>query len=98
MSTWSRRYSIKSSEKLYNSLVKAGIEVLYDDREESPGVKFNDADLLGLPIRAVISKRSLEKGGIELKSRSGGEPINVSFDGVIDKINEMLDLANQNYT
>ncbi len=47
----------------------AGIEVLYDDREESPGVKFNDADLIGIPVRITVSERALAQGGVELKLR-----------------------------
>ena len=43
--------------------------MLYDDRDESPGVKFNDADLIGIPIRITVSARSLAKGGIEMKRR-----------------------------
>src|SRR6266566_3756205 len=61
------------AEQLYADLLAAGIEVLYDDRAETAGVKFNDADLIGLPIRAVVSKRSLKNGGIELKLRSQKE-------------------------
>ncbi len=58
------------AEKLYRDLQAAGLEVLYDDREESPGVKFNDADLLGLPFRVTVSPRTLEKNSVELKKRS----------------------------
>jgi prolyl-tRNA synthetase len=58
-----------STEKLYSKLEQAGWEVLFDDRPESPGVKFNDADLLGIPIRVTISPRTLEKGGAEIKLR-----------------------------
>ncbi len=61
---------VKTAEKLYDELVAGGIEVLYDDRAESPGVKFNDADLLGIPLRVTISPRSLEKGGVEVKWRT----------------------------
>jgi prolyl-tRNA synthetase len=50
-------------------LEEAGLEVLFDDREESAGVKFTDADLIGCPIRATVSRRSLERGGVELKAR-----------------------------
>ncbi|MEN8614045.1 proline--tRNA ligase [Dehalogenimonas sp. THU2] len=60
----------EKAEKLYDDLKAAGIEVLFDDRQESPGVKFNDADLLGMPLRITISPRSLDKGGVELKKRS----------------------------
>ena len=58
------------AERLYADLGAAGIEVLYDDREESPGVKFNDADLIGLPLRITVSERALGQGGIESKLRN----------------------------
>ena len=57
------------AEQLYADLQTAGMEVLFDDREESPGVKFNDADLIGLPLRVTVSARGLEQGMIELKRR-----------------------------
>jgi len=63
----------QAAEQLYADLLAAGVEVLFDDRAESAGVKFNDADLIGLPLRAVVSKRSLKNGGIELKLRSQKE-------------------------
>ncbi|HYK84450.1 MAG TPA: proline--tRNA ligase [Ktedonobacteraceae bacterium] len=63
----------EAAEQLYAELTAAGIEVLYDDRTETAGVKFNDADLIGLPLRAVVSKRSLKNGGLELKLRSQKE-------------------------
>jgi prolyl-tRNA synthetase len=56
--------------KLYSDLHASGIETLFDDREESPGVKFNDADLIGLPLRITVSERSLTQGGVELKLRN----------------------------
>jgi prolyl-tRNA synthetase len=61
------------AEQVYNDLRAAGIEALYDDREVSPGVKFADADLLGLPLRLTVSSRSLKNGGLELKRRDQGE-------------------------
>ena len=63
----------QAAEKLYEDLAAAGIEVLYDDREESPGVKFNDADLLGMPLRLTVSPRTLEKDSVELKRRAEKE-------------------------
>ncbi len=62
-----------TAEKLYNDLWDNRIETLYDDRFESPGVKFNDADLIGLPIRLTVSQRSLSAGGIEFKRRDRSE-------------------------
>ncbi len=61
------------AEQVYADLTAAGVEVLFDDRAETAGVKFNDADLVGLPLRAVVSRRSLRSGGIELKLRSQKE-------------------------
>jgi prolyl-tRNA synthetase len=66
--------AVETAERLYAELTAAGLEVLYDDREEpSPGVKFNDADLIGLPLRVTVSARSLEQGGVELKRRDQAE-------------------------
>jgi len=66
------------AEGLYNQLVGAGLEPLYDDRPESPGVKFMDADLIGIPLRLTIGERSLKNGGVEFKPRSGGETVTFS--------------------
>lgn len=59
-----------AAESLYGELDQAGLTVLYDDRPESAGVKFNDADLYGMPWRVTISPRTLEKGAVELKRRT----------------------------
>ena len=64
---------IAAAEELYVQLQAQGTEVLYDDRDLRPGVKLNDADLLGMPIRVVISRRSLAAGNIEVKERSSSE-------------------------
>ncbi|MBE3559660.1 MAG: proline--tRNA ligase [Ktedonobacteraceae bacterium] len=79
-----------TAEQLYTGLLTAGIEVLFDDRAESAGVKFNDADLLGLPLRAVVSKRSLKNGGVELKRRTQGESRIVSPSQAIQAIQEEI--------
>ena len=59
----------QAAEELYQRLQDDGLEVLYDDRQESAGVKFNDADLLGLPVRLVVSPRTLREDGAEVKGR-----------------------------
>lgn len=59
-----------AAEKAYQELLAAGVEVLYDDRDESAGVKFIDADLIGIPWRIVISPESLRRGGVEMKKRN----------------------------
>ncbi len=61
------------AEKLYNDLTAMGIEALWDDRGAQPGVQFADADLLGIPIRAIVGGRNLKQGKIELKRRDTGE-------------------------
>lgn len=63
----------ETAERLYTALKNAGMEALYDEREESPGVKFNDADLIGLPIRLTVSERALKSGGVEYKRRDRQE-------------------------
>jgi prolyl-tRNA synthetase len=63
----------KAAEGLYQRLTDAGVEVLYDDRDESPGVKFTDAELLGMPLIVTISPRSLKAGGAEVTVRASGE-------------------------
>jgi len=68
---------VAQAEKLYQDLRSAGIEVLFDDREAAPGVKFKDADLIGLPLRLTISPRSLEQKAIEWKYRAGGPVENI---------------------
>ncbi len=78
------------AESLYNQLQSEGIEVLYDDRAESAGVKFNDSDLLGLPIRLVVSPRNLKNNVVEVKLRSEADAITVQTDEVISKVKEFL--------
>jgi prolyl-tRNA synthetase len=63
----------EEAESLYNRLADAGIEILYDDRDESPGVKFTDAEMLGMPLIVTISPRSLAAGGAEVTIRETGE-------------------------
>jgi prolyl-tRNA synthetase len=58
------------AEKIYNDLIQKGFEILFDDRDLSPGAKFADADLIGIPHRVVVSEKSLEKGGLEYKKRN----------------------------
>ena len=70
----------RRAEEVYRALQSDGFEVLFDDRDVSPGFKFKDADLLGIPFQLVVSPKSLDRGGVELKVRSSGQRsiINVS--------------------
>ena len=76
--------------KLYDELTAAGVEVLFDDRVESPGVKFNDADLLGIPFRVTVSPRTLEKGSVEFKKRSEKDFELVPLEGIVDKLKGLI--------
>jgi prolyl-tRNA synthetase len=69
--------------KLYDSCKRAGIEVLWDDRDVSAGEKFADADLMGMPIRVVVSKKTLEGGAYEVKNRQTGEISSLDLDNLI---------------
>jgi prolyl-tRNA synthetase len=84
------RGGTNEANEIYGSLCNAGFEVLYDDREETPGVKFNDADLIGLPIRLTVSERSLKESGVELKLRRETEKRTVRLDKVVDEISEIM--------
>ncbi len=72
-----------AAERVYATLRAADIEVLFDDREESPGVKFADADLIGCPVRLTVSSKSLGQGGIELKHRNRAEKAIVAEDALL---------------
>jgi prolyl-tRNA synthetase len=76
----------EGARKLYEDLQMAGLDVLFDDRDETPGVKFNDADLIGLPIRLTVSERSLKEGGVELKLRRDADRRIVAQDEVVQEV------------
>ncbi len=78
------------AESLYVELEAEGLEVLFDDRKESPGVKFNDADLLGIPIRVTVSPRTLKKDSVEIKRRSEKEPELVPLEGITERLKELV--------
>ena len=79
----------KESEKLYNNLRDEGFDVLLDDRKERAGVKFNDADLIGMPLRIVIGSRSLDKGVVEVRERETGKDHEFSLENAVSKIAEL---------
>lgn len=79
-----------ATDKLYAELTAAGIEVLYDDRSDRPGVKFNDADLIGNPIRLSVSKRTLAEGEAELRLRSESESTMIPLADVVGKVEAIV--------
>ncbi|MDP2039506.1 MAG: proline--tRNA ligase [Ignavibacteria bacterium] len=79
----------ETAERLYISLIAEGYEVLFDDRVDgSAGVKFNDADLLGMPIQVIVGEKNLKEGKIELKNRRTGEKKIVELEQLIDKLQQ----------
>jgi prolyl-tRNA synthetase len=78
------------ADQFYQDLRAKGIEVLYDDREETPGVKFKDADLIGIPLRLTLGEKNLKKGLVEIKRRKTGEVLLIEKGKVISRIEEMI--------
>ncbi len=78
------------ADKVYAELLQKKVDVFYDDRAESPGVKFKDGDLLGIPWRIQIGKKGVEKGEVEIKNRKTGEIASVKMDSVIEEIQKRL--------
>jgi prolyl-tRNA synthetase len=79
------------SENYYQTLTENGIEVLYDDREETPGVKFKDSDLIGIPLRLTLGEKNLRKGLVEIKKRKTGETLLIKKEEVLSKVKELID-------
>ena len=80
----------KVAERLYADLAAKGVEVLIDDRDERAGVKFADADLIGIPYRIVVGSKGLKDGVVELKERRGGEPVKLKPNEVVKKMVEIV--------
>jgi prolyl-tRNA synthetase len=74
------------AEKIYAELDASGIEVLFDDRDASAGEKFADADLIGIPLRVVVSERSILGGGVEVKERNSEESVIISNDKISERL------------
>jgi len=77
----------EKAEEIYNQLKEAGISVLFDDRDERAGVKFNDADLIGCPIRVTVGEKALQNGMVELKNRKSDTVKTLSVDEIQNIVN-----------
>jgi prolyl-tRNA synthetase len=80
--------------ELYEKLGAAGISVLYDDRDGRAGVKFNDADLVGPPVRVTVGERGVKNNSVELKKRTEQENLVVSLTDVVSQVQEILGAPN----
>ena len=79
--------TVKAADELYQELQESGVEVLYDDRDERPGKKFADADLMGIPHRLVVSKKTIDSNLFEYKARTEKESKNVSKKELLEILN-----------
>jgi prolyl-tRNA synthetase len=82
--------TLTAAERLYAELEAAGVEVLLDDREERPGVKFADAELIGIPYRVTVGPRGVADGKVELTTRSGQVTEETAMDEVVASLSEMI--------
>ncbi len=80
----------EASEAIYEQLVSAGVEVLLDDRDERPGFKFKDADLIGIPLRIVVGSKNLSEGKVELKIRNTGEVSLLPLPEAVEKVRSLV--------
>ena len=84
---------LAAGEKLYQDLLAEGVEVLLDDRDERPGSKFKDADLLGIPLRVNVGARGLKEQSFELQERRAGERVMLPIEGAAQKVAEQVRAA-----
>ena len=83
---------MEAAEKIYADLTQAGIEALYDDRDERAGVKFTDADLIGVPFYVVIGSRGLKDKIVELKVRKTGEILKVPLADIVPSLKRQFEV------
>ena len=80
----------ETTDNIYEELNRLGVEILLDDRDESAGIKFNDAELIGIPFSIVIGDRGIKKGIVEIKIRETGKVLEVKKEELKDKILSLL--------
>ncbi len=86
----------QAAEKLYDEMKNKGIEVLLDDRDERPGFKFKDADLIGIPYRVTVGKTLTKEGKIEIRQRANGETTHLPLDETVTSLVKMIEKAMEN--
>lgn len=82
-----------ASEEICRKLEQAGIEILFDDRDERPGVKFKDNDLIGIPLRIVVGSKGLAEGKVEVKTRATGEVLSLPVEEAIEQVRQTVEAA-----
>jgi prolyl-tRNA synthetase len=89
----SHQESMELAHAVYESLVDKGIDAILDDRDERPGVKFKDSDLIGIPFRVTIGERALKEGNVEIKTRTTKEPEKVRKEEVVGRVTAYVESA-----
>lgn len=84
---------VAEAEEIYFRLEKLGIEVLFDDRDERPGIKFKDNDLIGIPLRIVVGSKGLAEGKVEVKIRATGEVLLLPIEEAIKTVSQLVNVA-----
>jgi prolyl-tRNA synthetase len=82
---------VETAHTIYETLTKAGIEVLWDDRDAAPGVKFADADLIGIPVRVTVGKKTLEAGTVDVRTRKNKDQKSVTLEQVVQTVKHELE-------
>lgn len=82
-----------ASEEIYLKLGQYGIEALFDDRDERPGIKFKDNDLIGIPLRIVVGSKGLAEGKVEVKIRATGDVLSLPIEEAIEKVRQTVEAA-----
>lgn len=80
----------EAADRIYSELIKKGYDVLYDDRDERAGVKFNDADLIGIPVQVVVGERNLKENCVEVKIRSTGQVSKVALSSLNEHLQKLI--------
>jgi prolyl-tRNA synthetase len=82
---------VETAHDLHDRLAKAGIDVLWDDRDAAPGVKFADADLIGIPVRVTVGKKTLEAGTVDVRTRKNKDQKSVTIEQVVETVKHELE-------
>ncbi|OGL50876.1 MAG: proline--tRNA ligase [Candidatus Schekmanbacteria bacterium RIFCSPHIGHO2_02_FULL_38_11] len=82
--------TVEVSEKIYNEFLEKGVDVLIDDRDDRPGVKFKDSDLIGIPIRVTVGEKVLKEGKLEIRDRRSKEVRKISKDNILQEVLKII--------
>lgn len=81
----------KAADFLYSDLLRSGVEVIIDDRDERPGIKFKDADLIGVPLRVTVGEKKIAEGLVEIRNRMTGETMDLDLRNAVDEIKKLAE-------